>query len=72
MSRIFDPGRGEFCASTKSGHPLPFPPNKRTPLVDRETNPRGVMRPGKTADKYLPVNQRARVIAAQKRLAAQS
>jgi hypothetical protein len=69
LNRVFDPGRGEFCATTKSGHALPFPPAKRTPLVNRDTNPRGVMRPGKTRDDSLPVAQRARVIAAQQRLA---
>lgn len=69
--RTLDPGRGPFCATTKSGHPLPFPPAKREPIANRETNPRGVRHPNKTLQDSLALAQRPRVIAAQKRLAAQ-
>lgn len=63
--RTFDPGRGEFCATTKQGNPLPFPPVKREPK-----NTRGIKRPGKTFEDSLPVDKRPRVEAANKRRAA--
>lgn len=67
IDRTMDPGRGAFCATTKNGVPLAMPPEKREPLVHRETNPRGVRHPFKTAQDRMPVDQRSRVQAARKR-----
>lgn len=70
LSRIMDPGRGEFCAATKQGLPLPFPPVRREPVASHGVNPRGVRRPFKTEQDSQPVHLRARVIAWEKRLKA--
>lgn len=67
MCRIMDPGRGAFCATTKNGVPLNAPPEKREPVMHRETNPRGVRHPYKTQQDRMPVEKRPRVQAARKR-----
>lgn len=50
-----DPGKGSFV------------PNEKPPVRDRETNPRGVRHLGKTAQDYMPRDQRPRVHEAQRR-----
>lgn len=70
LARLRDPGRGDFCAATKSGIPLPFPPTRREPIANRETNPRGVRHPYKTLQDSLDVEKRPRVHAARKRVEA--
>lgn len=59
--QIVDPGRGMFCAVDKAGNAMNLPPVQREPVVNRETNPRGVRHIAKTEQDFLPVAKRPRV-----------
>jgi hypothetical protein len=67
LHRIMDRGRGAFCKTDKEGNALNEPPRSLEPLRSA-SNPRGVRHPGKTAQDFMPVDQRPRVIAAKARL----
>jgi hypothetical protein len=69
LHRIMDRGRGEFCRTDKEGNALNEPPRSLEP-VRSASNPRGVRHPGKTAQDFMPVDQRPRVIAAKARAEA--
>lgn len=60
LARVRDPGRGFFCATTKKGAPLPAPPDRRPPLVDREKNPKGVHHPFKSFEDRQEIKDRRR------------
>ena len=67
ITRIYDPGRGAFCAMDKQGNPTGMPPVRRDPVPNFKTNPRGVRHINKTAQDRMPRDSRPRVQDADRR-----